>query len=82
MQDSNFIRNFIIHSYPATMGINSQDLFILVLPTKTLHLIMKFLFFAPQLSSHLRIAELVLGSWNLITPDLAVHDNKETAEKN
>lgn len=31
MQDSNLIRNFIIPSYPAIMGMTSQDLLILVL---------------------------------------------------
>lgn len=40
IEDSNFIRNSISPSYPAIMGMTSQDLSILVLPTKALHLIM------------------------------------------
>lgn len=68
MKDSNFIRNFNMHSYPAIMDMTSQDLFMLFLTTKALHLTMKyrvFFFCPPQLSSHnpLRIAELLLKSW-------------------
>lgn len=87
MQDSNLIKNLNIHCYPTTVGMTSQDLFILLLTTKTLHLIMKcfyfFLFFP-----HNFLPTILSEQQNfcfeveiVITPDLAVHDNKETAEK-
>jgi len=51
MEDSNFIRNFNMHTYPAIVDMSSQDPFILFLTTKALHLTMKysvcFFFFFP-----------------------------------